>query len=36
MNIVFIIKDNFLLEEAPAARQEIKLREKDKKIFREL
>ena len=36
MNIVSIIKDSSLLREAPAARQEIKLREKDKKIFREL
>ena len=36
MNIVFIIKDNFLLGEAPATRQEVKLREKDEKTLRKL
>ena len=36
MNTAFVIKDNFLLGEAPAARQEVELREKNKKIFREL
>ncbi len=36
MNIASIIKGSSLLEETPATRQEIELREKDKKIFREL
>ena len=36
MNIASIIKNNSLLKEAPATRQEIELREKDKKILREL
>ncbi len=36
MNIAPTIKNSSLLGEAPAARQEIKLREKDEKIFREL
>ncbi len=36
MNIVFIIKDSSFLREAPAARQKIKLREKDEKTLREL
>ena len=36
MNIVFIIKGSFLLGEAPATRQEIKLREKNEKTLREL
>ncbi len=36
MNIVSVIKDSFLLGEAPAARQKVELREKDKKTFREL
>ena len=36
MNIIPTIKDNSLLGEAPAARQEIELREKDKKILRKL
>ncbi len=36
MNIVSIIKDSSLLGEALAARQEVELREKDEKIFREL
>ena len=36
MNIASIIEDNSLLEEAPAARQEVELREKDKKTLKEL
>ncbi len=36
MNIIFIIKGSSLLGEAPAAKQEVELREKNKKIFREL
>jgi len=36
MNIVSTIEDNSLLREAPAARQEVELREKDKKTLREL
>ncbi len=36
MNIAPIMKDNFLLKKAPAAKQKIKLREKDEKTLREL
>ena len=36
MNIVFVIEGSSLLGEVPATRQEIELREKDEKIFREL
>ncbi len=36
INIVSIIEDSSLLGEAPVVRQEVKLREKDEKIFREL
>ncbi len=36
MNIVSVLEDSFFLGEAPAARQEIELREKDKKTLREL
>ncbi len=36
MNIVSIMESNFFLEEIPATRQEIELREKNKKILREL
>ncbi len=36
MNIAPAIKNNSLLGEVPAARQEIELREKDKKTLREL
>jgi len=36
MNIAPILENNFLLKEAPAARQEIELREKDKKTLKKL
>ena len=36
MNIVSILKNNSLLGETPAARQEVKLRKKNEKILREL
>ncbi len=36
MNTVSIIKNNFFLGETPATRQEIELREKNKKTLREL
>src|SRR6266498_968494 len=36
INIVFIIKDNSILEKTPVARQKIKLREKDKKTLKKL
>ena len=36
MNIVFIIEDSSLLEKALAAKQEIELREKNKKTLKKL
>ena len=36
MNIASIMKGSFFIREAPAARQEIKLRKRDEKIFKEL
>ena len=36
MNIAFVMEGSSLLGEAPAAKQEVELREKDKKILREL
>ncbi len=36
MNIVSVMKDSSFLGEVPAARQEVELREKDEKIFKEL
>src|SRR6266498_5549625 len=36
MNIAFVMEGSFLAGETPAARQEVELREKDEKIFREL
>ncbi len=36
MNIVSILKNNSLLGETPAARQEVELRKKDEKTLREL
>ncbi len=36
MNIVFIMKDSSLLEEAPAVKQKVELREKDEKILKKL
>jgi len=36
MNTASIMEGSFFLGEAPAARQEIKLREKDEKIFKKL
>ncbi len=36
MNIVSAIKNSFFLGKAPATRQEVELREKDKKTLREL
>ncbi len=36
INILFIIEDSFFLKKAPAVRQEVELREKNKKIFKKL
>ena len=36
MNIAPVIKDNSLTGEAPAARQEVELRERDEKTLKEL
>ncbi len=36
MNIAPVIKNSSLLEETPAARQKIELREKDKKTLKKL
>ncbi len=36
INIVFVIKNSSLLEEAPATRQEVELRKKDEKTLKEL
>ncbi len=36
MNIVSVMEGSSLLGEVPAARQEVELREKDEKTFREL